>query len=103
MPNRVSAIIVVLLLSAFGPPRKIVVLVAHDKGARRKGGGAGNGATVQLAQPLQAVETKAGQAPGTPFVATQEDVGGAFAGALAAMPRAPVSYVIYFLNARAEP
>jgi outer membrane protein OmpA-like peptidoglycan-associated protein len=65
------------------------VLVRNDEGS------------AELAEPLAAVSTARGTAPGV-FKTNRETVDRTFAGALAATPRSPVIYVIYFLSALAE-
>jgi outer membrane protein OmpA-like peptidoglycan-associated protein len=103
MITRLCAIALLLLLAACGLPGNVVVLMPEDNGAVGKVSVSGGGSSVELDRPLQAVETRPGAAPGAPFVATREDVSAAFAGALGAMPRTPQSFVIYFLNALADP
>jgi outer membrane protein OmpA-like peptidoglycan-associated protein len=100
---RLLSILSLLLLAACGLPRNVVVLMPDDTGTVGKADVTSAGATVTLDSGLAAVGTKPGAAPGEVFTAKAEDVSDAFAGALAATPRKPVSYIIYFLNRQTVP
>jgi outer membrane protein OmpA-like peptidoglycan-associated protein len=100
---RILAIVASLLLAGCGLPGNVVVLMPDDDGTVGKAEITNAGATVTLDHGLAAVGTKPGGAPGEVFAAKAGDVDQAFAGAVAATPRKPVSYIIYFLNRQAVP
>jgi outer membrane protein OmpA-like peptidoglycan-associated protein len=57
---------------------------------------------VDLDQPLAATGLTTGAAPGPAFVATPRDVDASFAAVIAATPRRPVAFVLYFRSEAAD-
>lgn len=89
-------------LAACGLPTNVVVLVPDQNGTVGKVLVASNDAQNELAAPYAAVGTGTSRRAGDVFVADRYVVEEEFAGALAATPRTPGVYVIFFLLGQAE-
>ena len=90
------------LAACSGLPRNVVVLLPDENGEVGKVIVTDTGGATSLDRPLAAVEIPAGKKPGSSFVAKQDDISDNFAGALAATPRAPVIYILYFITGLTE-
>jgi outer membrane protein OmpA-like peptidoglycan-associated protein len=90
------AAVLLLLAGCQGLPANVVVVLPDDDGhtglvmVRNAAG------HVDLDQPLAATGLTTGAAPGQAFVATPGDVDASFAAAIAAIPRKPVAFILYF-------
>lgn len=103
--NTWKAIIALSLAAALascGLPANVVVLVPDQNGTVGEVSVASGGAQSELAAPYAAVGTGAGNRSGDVFIANRDVVEEEFAGALAATPRAPGVYVIFFLLGQTE-
>jgi outer membrane protein OmpA-like peptidoglycan-associated protein len=91
-----------LALTGCGLPANVVVLLPDENGTVGKVTVHEGGTTAELTKPLAAVN--AGSEPSLRYVFTAErsDVDSEFAGALAAAPRAPFAYVLYFQTGSSE-
>jgi outer membrane protein OmpA-like peptidoglycan-associated protein len=89
-------------MAACGLPANVVVLVPEQNGIVGKVLVASNGAQNELAAPYAAVGTGTATRSGDVFIANRQVVEEEFAGALAATPRTPDVYVIFFLLGQAE-
>ncbi|HKM64560.1 MAG TPA: OmpA family protein [Acidisphaera sp.] len=89
------------LLASCGLPANVVVLVPDETGSTGKVIVRNTGGAVELDRSLAAVATGPGHPLGKPFIADQKDVDRAFADTVAATPRAPKIFVLYFLNDQA--
>jgi OOP family OmpA-OmpF porin len=98
MWNRVIGLCLVAALGGCGLPRNVVVLIPNEDGSV----GAISVAANQTENRLSIPFTASGTAPGAPargVIQTDEKtVASEFAGALAATPRKPLTFVIYFVN-----
>jgi OOP family OmpA-OmpF porin len=89
-------------LAACGLPTNVVVLVPDQNGTAGKVLVASDGAQNELAAPYAAVGTGTSRRSDGVFIADRDVVEEEFAGALAATPRPPGIYVIFFLLGQAE-
>ena len=89
-------------LAACGLPANVVVLVPDQSGTTGKVVVASDGAQNELAAPYAAVGTGTSRRSGDVFIANRDVVEEEFAGALAATPRMPGIYVIFFLLGQDE-
>lgn len=103
MIMRIATLALLLLLAACGGlPNNVVVLIPDEQGAVGAAMVTGSGATVRLDGAYAGAETRPGRAPATITAATKEQVDKEFAPALAATPRAPTIFRVYFANERAD-
>jgi outer membrane protein OmpA-like peptidoglycan-associated protein len=97
---RLLALLMLLLplLSAGcgGLPSNAVVLVADEDGHTGRALVHNSAGSVDLDHPLAATGTAAGRPPEQPFTAKQSDIDRTFGTALAAAPRKPQIYTLYF-------
>jgi outer membrane protein OmpA-like peptidoglycan-associated protein len=98
----ILAVLACLVLARCGLPANVVVLVPDDDGKIGRAMITGSGATVDLNGSFAAVQTTPGQKLGAAFVADQQDVARAFASTVAAKPRAPAVFTLYFIAGQAE-
>ena len=100
MTLRIIASALLLELTACGLPANVVVLLPDENGAVGKVAvQAGTGSAVLL-KPLAAVNAGSEASVGNVFTAQRSDADSEFAGALAAAPRAPLVYILYFQSRR---
>ncbi len=78
------------------PPRSVVILLPEDQGKSGTIVVSGAGTERVLAEPMQAVRIAPGSAPGEPFVMPEADVKALVGPAMAALPHAPVQFILYF-------
>jgi peptidoglycan-associated lipoprotein len=102
MTTRMTLAVLLLALGGCGLPANVVVLVPDANGtvgtvAVHKGS-----TTAELDKPLAAVDTGSEASLRDVFTAKSNAVDNAFAGALAATPRAPSVYVLYFASGSTE-
>ena len=100
--RQAAALVGLTLLASCGLPRNVVVLLPDEDG--HVGGAVINaeGGQAELSKPLAAVGTSQGDPPGRVFAADQDQVQRAFAGVLAATPRAPRVFIVYFESGTAD-
>lgn len=103
MIARIATLALVLLLAACGGlPGNVVVLIPDENGGVGKAMVTSKGSTVGLDGAFASAETDPGQAPAKIAPATKEQVDKEFAGALAATPRVPAVFRVFFANARSD-
>jgi OmpA-OmpF porin, OOP family len=102
MAMRMVALVLLLTLVGCGLPANVVVLLPDENGSVGKVVVHEGATTAELDKPLATVNAGSEGSLQNLFVAQQADVDGEFAGALAATPRAPVAYILYFLTGSTE-
>src|SRR5215831_6914606 len=102
MIARVIAAALPLAMSGCGLPADVVVLIPDESGTVGEVIVHEGTSTADLHRPLAAVNTGSEASLGNVFTAPQSDVSSEFAGALAATPRAPLIYTLYFETGSAE-
>ena len=103
MIARIASLTLFLLLAACGGlPGNVVVLIPDENGDVGKATVTSKGTTVGLDAAFAGAEAKPGQAPTKIETATKEQVDKEFAAALAATPKAPVVFRVFFANERAD-
>ena len=102
MTMRLVAPVLLLALTSCGLPTNVVILLPDEDGAVGKAAVHEGGSTAQLDKPLAAVNAGSESSLGNVFTAQRPDVDGEFAGVLAATPRAPRVYLLYFLPGSTE-
>jgi len=103
MIARIAPLALILLLAACGGlPGNVVVLIPDENGEIGKAMVTSKGSTVGLDGAFAGAETEPGQAPAKIAATTKEQVDKEFAGALAATPRVPAVFRVFFANARAD-
>jgi outer membrane protein OmpA-like peptidoglycan-associated protein len=88
--------ILLLLGACAGLPASVVVLTADDDGHVGRVTVRNPAGQVELQRSLEATGLTAGAPPGRTFVAKQADVDASFAAAIAATPRRPAVFILYF-------
>jgi outer membrane protein OmpA-like peptidoglycan-associated protein len=88
----------ILALNACGLPSNVVVLLPDEGGTVGKIWVERDDTKDELSVPYTAEQTDAGKATHQVFATDAKTVAAAFSGALAATPRKPAIYVIFFLN-----
>ncbi len=96
MTTRILALVLLLALTACGLPANVVVLIPDENGTTGKVVVREGASTAELDKPLASVNAGSEGSLRDVFVAQQSEVDSEFAGALAATPRAPVAYILYF-------
>jgi outer membrane protein OmpA-like peptidoglycan-associated protein len=102
MTMRVMALALLLALTGCGLPANVVVLLPDENGTVGKVAVHAGAGSAELVKPLAAVNAGSETSVGTVFTAQRSDVDGEFAGALAATPRTPVVYILYFQSGSTE-
>jgi outer membrane protein OmpA-like peptidoglycan-associated protein len=102
MSKRLIAMGTAAVLTACGLPANVVVLIPDEGGTVGGVAVADHGAQVELSAPYEAIGTGDGTRSGDVFVANRRLVENVFTRALAATPRAPTVYVIYFILGQTE-
>jgi outer membrane protein OmpA-like peptidoglycan-associated protein len=103
MIARIATCALFLLLTACGGlPGNVVVLIPDENGDVGKAMVTSKGSTVSLDGAFAGAETKPGEVPAKIVATTKEQVDKEFAGALAATPRPPTVFRVFFGNARAD-
>jgi peptidoglycan-associated lipoprotein len=103
MIARIASLTLFLLLAACGGlPGNVVVLIPDENGDVGKATVTSKGTTVGLDAAFAGAEAKPGQTPAKIGTTTKEQVDKEFAGALAATPKAPMVFRVYFANDRAD-
>ena len=85
-----------LLGGCGGLPANVVVLMPDDEGHTGRAVVRNEAGQVDLDRPLAAASLTTGAPPGQALVAKQGDVDDSFAAAIAAIPRKPVAFILYF-------
>jgi OmpA-OmpF porin, OOP family len=102
MMPRILSLLLLVVLANCGLPANIVVLIPDENGAVGKVVVQKGAITTELDKPFAAVNAGSESSVRDVFTAERADVESAFAGALAATPRAPIVYVLYFLSGSTE-
>ncbi len=95
---KVLALVLISVLSACGLPSNVVVLIPDEAGGVGKISIEEHNEKNQLSVPYTAEQTDGNEKLGPVFATDAETVSSEFSGALAATPRKPAIYVIFFLN-----
>jgi len=90
------ALVLLLVLTGCGLPANVVVLLPDENGAVGEAAVNAGSSSAELVTPFAAVSAGSATSLGHVFTAQRSDVDSAFAGALAATPRAPLVYILYF-------
>jgi outer membrane protein OmpA-like peptidoglycan-associated protein len=101
-PVRVLGLVLLLTLTACGLPANVVVLIPDENGSVGKALVQESGSTAELDKPLAAVDAGSKESLRQVFAAEQSEVDREFADVLAAAPRAPVAYILYFRTGLTE-
>jgi peptidoglycan-associated lipoprotein len=96
MTTLIMLLVLLLALAGCGLPANVVVLIPGENGTVGKVAVREGASTTELDRPLAAVNAGSETALRTVFTAQRADVDREFAGALAATPRAPTVYILYF-------
>jgi outer membrane protein OmpA-like peptidoglycan-associated protein len=99
---RVPGLVLLLVLTACGLPANVVVLIPDENGSVGKALVRESGSTAELDKPLAAVDAGSKESLGNVFAAEQSAVNREFADVLAATPRAPFAYILYFRTGLTE-
>jgi len=102
MTTRILSLVLLCALAGCGLPANVVVLIPDENGTIGKVAIHEGGSTAELDKPFAAVNAGSEASVRNVFTAKSADVDSAFAGALAAAPRAPVVYILYFRSESAE-
>lgn len=102
MTVRVIAPALLLALAGCGLPANVVVLLPDENGTAGKIAVHEGASTAELDRPLAAVNAGSEASVRNVFTAQRADVDSEFAGALAATPRAPLVYILYFQSRLTE-
>ena len=97
MTLRMMALVSLLALTGCGLPANVVVLIPDENGTVGKVAVHEGASTAELDRPLAAVNAGSEASLRNVFKAQEGDVDSEFAGALAAKPRAPRVFILYFL------
>jgi outer membrane protein OmpA-like peptidoglycan-associated protein len=102
MTMRVMAPALLLALTGCGLPANVVILLPEENGAVGKVAVHAGTSSAELVKPLAAVNAGSEASLRNVFTAQRSDVDSEFAGALAAAPRAPLVYILYFQTGLTE-
>jgi outer membrane protein OmpA-like peptidoglycan-associated protein len=102
MTVRLIALALLLVTAGCGLPPNVVVLIPDENGTVGKLAVHEGASTAELDRPLAAVNAGSEASVRTVFTAQRADVDSEFAGALAATPRAPLVYILYFQSGLTE-
>jgi len=95
---KILALVLILAQSACGLPPNVVVLIPDEAGGVGKISIEEHNEKDELSIPYTAEQTDMNEKLGPIFATEAKTVASAFSGALAATPRTPAIYVIFFLN-----
>jgi outer membrane protein OmpA-like peptidoglycan-associated protein len=96
------ALVVLLALTSCGLPTNVIILLPDENGTVGKVAVHAGTSSTELDKPLAAVNAGSEASLRNVFTAQRSDVDAEFAGALAAAPRAPVVYILYFQTGLTE-
>ena len=102
MTMGILALVSLLALAGCGLPGNVVVLIPDESGTVGKVVVHEGASTAELDQPLAAADAGSEASLHSVFAAKRSDIDREFAGALAATPRAPVAYILYFRTGLTE-
>jgi outer membrane protein OmpA-like peptidoglycan-associated protein len=91
-------LVLVLPLAACGLPGNVVIDMPDENGVVGRVVVSNAAGSVELREALAAVGVSRGGAPRKPFIADQKEVFETFSDALAARPRAPAVFILYFVT-----
>ena len=92
----ILSITFMVFLAACALPRNVVITVPDEQGQTGRVTVANAAGNVELAKALAAVGLQPGETPGQPFTTDQQAIRMVFEKVLAATPRKPAVFVIYF-------
>jgi outer membrane protein OmpA-like peptidoglycan-associated protein len=84
------------------PSSDTIILLPDDQGKTGAIIVSGAGGEQILSEPRQAITVPAGEAPREPFIMTQKEVNALVGPALAALPKPPVQFILYFKHDTTE-
>jgi outer membrane protein OmpA-like peptidoglycan-associated protein len=102
MTTRIYPLALLVALAGCGLPANVVVLIPDESGTIGRVAVHKGSSTTELDQPFAAVSAGSEVSVRNVFTARRTDVDDAFAGALAAAPRAPIVYILYFQSGSTE-
>jgi outer membrane protein OmpA-like peptidoglycan-associated protein len=102
MKMRITVLISLLALMGCGLPANVVILIPDENGTVGKIAVREGASTAELDRALAAVNAGSEASVRNVFTAQRADVDSEFAGALAATPRAPLVYILYFQSGLTE-
>lgn len=102
MTMRIMPLVLLLALTGCGLPANVVVLIPDENGTVGKVDVHEGVSTAELDKPLAAVNAGSEGSLYHVFAAQRTDIDSEFAGALAATPRAPLVYILYFQSGLTE-
>lgn len=102
MTMRIMPLVLLLALTGCGLPANVVVLIPDENGTVGKVDVHEGVSTAELDKPLAAVNAGSEGSLYHVFAAQRTDIDNEFAGALAATPRAPLVYILYFQSGLTE-
>ena len=102
MMVRLIAPALLLALAGCGLPANVVILIPDENGTVGKIAVHEGASTAELDRPLAAVNAGSEASVRNVFTAQRADVDSEFSGALAATPRAPLVYILYFQSGLTE-
>ena len=102
MTVRLIALALLLVMAGCGLPSNVVILIPDENGTVGKIAVHEGASTAALDRPLAAVNAGSEASVRNVFTAQRADVDSEFAGVLAATPRAPLVYILYFQSGLTE-
>jgi outer membrane protein OmpA-like peptidoglycan-associated protein len=102
MTVRFIAPALLLALAGCGLPANVVILIPDENGTAGRIAVHEGASTAELDRPLAAVNAGSEASVRNVFTAQRADVDSEFSGALAATPRAPLVYILYFQTGLTE-
>ena len=84
------------------PSSDTIILLPDDQGKTGAIIVSGAGGEQILSEPRQAITVPAGEAPRDPFIMSQKEVNSLVGPALAALPKPPVQFILYFKHDTTE-
>jgi outer membrane protein OmpA-like peptidoglycan-associated protein len=102
MTERFIALALLLVMAGCGLPSNVVILIPDENGTVGQIAVHEGASTAALDRPLAAVNAGSEASVRNVFTAQLADVDSEFAGALAATPRAPLVYILYFQSGLTE-
>jgi outer membrane protein OmpA-like peptidoglycan-associated protein len=102
MTARAMTAALLLALTGCGLPANVVVLLPDENGTVGKAAVHAGNSSAELVKPFAAVDAGSGASLDNVFTAQRSDIDTEFAGALAAAPRAPLAYILYFQTGSTE-
>lgn len=102
MTTRILPLVLLFALAGCGLPANVVVVIPDENGTIGKVAVRNGANSAELDKPFAAVNAGSETSDRDVFTAKRADVERVFAGALAAAPRAPRVYILYFRSGSTE-